>query len=178
MLLPCKHLRTDSQEKKQKNRGIRTNDREVRKTCTEGQKPRKSDQRKLKGIDKHIEEDSADESDSFEGFYPNDLRRSNESREVADDAPRFDLEPEHLEQESFEGTEDSTENSDQGIEEPTRCPQRNRRPPQMLTYYGPGQSVERPVGNISLIYTSHLRPNPIICGLLYAYPVQTYPVQY
>ena len=71
---------------------------------------------------------------------------------------------------------DSVETCDPHMEEPMQRRQRDRRPPQVLTYYGPGLSFERPVGNVSYVYGA--RPNPINCGVFYAYPVQNYPVQH
>ena len=55
-----------------------------------------------------IEEDSADESDSFEGLYPNDIVRDNASREVDNHTVPAHSEPEQLEEELvLEAIEDS-----------------------------------------------------------------------
>ena len=82
MLLPCKYLRIDSQEKKKKSREILKNDREVGNDEIQKQTT--------------IEEDSTDERDSFEGFYPNDIVQDNASREVDNQKVPAHSEPEQL----------------------------------------------------------------------------------
>ena len=86
-------------------------------------------------------------------------------------------EPEQLDEEPvFEAIVESVDRSDPDIEEPMQHPQRDRRPPQVFTYYGPGQSFERPAGNVSYVYATRL--NPMNFGLFYAYLLQNYLVQY
>ena len=110
------------------------------------------------------EDNSLGDEDDFEGFYPNTLDELGNPR--AEDNQAIEQQTENnpslensVPEPVSEDIDDSSENAVMNTQAHNVRPQRERRPPQVLTYYGPGRSYDLRAGDVASISSaSHPLP--------------------
>ena len=155
MLLPCKHLSSENTEIS----NVVKNDKGIEKRQSKENTGRvkKTDQnKKLSASARSTEDNSLDDEDDFEGFYPNTLDELGNPR--AEDNQAIEQQTENnpslensVPEPVSEDIDDSSENADTNTQAHNVRPQRERRPPQVLTYYGPGRSYDLRAGDVASI---------------------------
>ena len=171
MILPCEHLSSENTEisnVERNDKGIKKGIEKEQSKENEG-RVRKTDQSKKSSASaRSTEESTLDDVDDFEGFYPNTLNELGNSREEPNQAVEQQTENDSTLESSepepvSENSDNLSENGDMNTQAHNGRPQRERRPPQVLTYYGPGRSFDVRAGDISSISsTSQLLPGQAI----------------